>query len=132
MAGREVNLPDVIEKRNILAARDVAKERLLELANAYFGRDSLDDAYNFFEKAGDSAGAEKVKQRAIELGIAAVLYSMQRSQTTKVRNEDWLAAGENAMKQSRFAYAAQAFRKAGDVERSEEALRQIPGRKVEQ
>lgn len=124
-----MDLPDPIEKRNILAAKDVSAQTLSDYGNAFFEAEALDDAYNFFEKAGDVEGLKKVKQRAIEMGATASLFNMLRSKHVQLAKEDWLAAAESAVKRGKLTYAAQVYRKLGDVERLNELLSQIPGQK---
>jgi hypothetical protein len=129
MSRSEIKLPDPIEKRNVLAQKDVPMETLLAYAHAYLEAESLDDAYNFFEKAGDARGVRQVKERAIEMGNTAMLFNMLRSRNVQVTREDWLAVAENALKQGKLAYAAQAYRRLGDQEKLQEILARIPGQK---
>ena len=127
MAGH-VEMPDPIEKRNVLASKTVPDGEILALANAYLEQDALSDACDFFDKIGHAEGLERVKRRAIEIGNAHVLaFDMGRSRHVEVSKEDWQAAGENALAQGKFAYAAQAFAKSGDAEKEEQARRQVPG-----
>jgi len=120
-------MPDAIEKRNLLASQTIPREEVLRLAHAYLSEDRLSDAANFFDKAGDREGLEKVKRRAIETGNAHVLtFDLGRSRHIEVRREDWRLAAQNALRQEKFAYAAQAFRKAGDPEGEAEAKARIP------
>jgi len=128
---QNVELPNPIEKRNILAARDVPVQTLVDYGNAYLEAEALDDSYNFFEKAGHVEGLKRVKQRAIDLGNTAVmLFNIQRSKHIQITNEDWLAAAQNAIKAGRLTYAAQAYRKLGDIPKLNELLAQIPGQKL--
>jgi hypothetical protein len=125
-----MELPNPIEKRNILAARDVLVQTLIDYGNAFFEAEALDDAFNFLEKAGDVEGVRRVKQRAIDEGNTAVmLCDILRSKLVEITREDWLAAAQNAIKAGKPTYAAQAYRKLGDIEKLNELLTQIPGQK---
>jgi len=120
-------MPDAIEKRNLLASQTIPREEVLRLAHSYLSEDRLSDAANFFDKAADGEGLEKVKRRAIETGNAHVLtFDLGRSRHIEVCQEDWRQAAQNALRQGKFAYAAQAFRKAGDSEGEAEARAHIP------
>jgi hypothetical protein len=121
-----VKIPDVIEKRNLLAEKNAPAARIMELANMYFTQGALDDAFNYFEKAGDCGGLEKVKREAIKAGNSAILYNFLRSKSIGVTESDWLEAAENAMKLGKYSYAAQAFRKGGNEQRLQEALQYLP------
>lgn len=126
--GRPFRLPDPLEKRHWLASDTIAREQVLAAARAYLEADLLNDAANFFEKAGDVEGLEAVKRRAIELGNAQVLsFELGRSRHVQVSAEEWRQAAENALRDGKFAYAALAFRKAGAPDRAQEAARQVPG-----
>jgi len=122
------DMPDAIEKRDLLASDTISREEVLALAGAYLQDDALSDACNFFDKIGDVEGLEKVKRRAIETGNAHVLtFDLGRSRHILLSKEEWREAGQHALDQGKFGYAAQAFRKAGDPEREAEARRRIPG-----
>ena len=126
MPGRP-DMPDAIEKRNILASQEVDAEELNEYGRMFLEKDMLTDAFNFFEKSGSREGLEKVKARVIEEGLTAVLFNLARSRHIELSDEDWRAAGENAMKLGKYTYAAQAFDRLGDEERLAEARQHIPG-----
>lgn len=126
MPGR-LEMPDAIEKRNILASQEVEAEDLNEYGRMFLEKDMLTDAFNFFEKSGSREGLERVKARVIEEGLTAVLFNLARSGHIAVSDEDWRAAGEKAMKLEKFTYAAQAFDRIGDEERLAEARQNIPG-----
>ncbi len=125
------DLLNPIEKRNMLAAKDVSRETLVRHGNAFFEAEAFDDAYSFFEKAGDAEGVRRVKQSVIDLGLTAVLlFWIQRSKLVQVTREDWVAVAQNALKLGKLSYAAQAFRKLGDTEKLNELLPQIPGQRL--
>ncbi len=129
MSPANVELPNPIEKRNILAAKDASAQTLSDYGNAFLEADVLDDAFNFFEKAGDVEGLKAVKRRAIDTGTTAVLFAILRSKHIQLADEDWLAAAQNAVKHGKLTYAAQAYRKLGDLAKLNELLAQIPGQK---
>lgn len=124
---KRFEMPDAIVKRNILASGEMEAEELAEYGSMFLEKDMLTDAYNFFEKAGAREGLQKVKTRAIEEGLAAILFNLARSRHIQLSDEDWRAAGENAMKLEKYTYAAQAFGRIGDEERLAEARQHIPG-----
>ena len=128
MPARDVQQPDSMEKRNVLASADISQEEVLALANAYLDGDALSDAANFFDKVGNTEGLERVKRRAIETGNTHVMsFDLGRSRHIELSTDDWRQTGDNAMAQGKFANAAFAFRRCGGDAKRDEARRRVPG-----
>ena len=112
-----------LERRTLLHAPGTPKARLLQWAEALLEEGSLYEALDFFERARDTAGLERVRDAAIAEGNAHLLAWIQRNSLCETSPVQWLQTGENAAKSGKFLYAVRAFEKANQPARAAEVRR---------
>jgi len=114
-----------LEKRALLHSDDPDKETLLVHAESFLQDGRLYDALDFFEKTRDHDGLDRVRDAAVEKGDAGLLAWMDKNNLSEISSDQWIDAGENALKSSKFKYAARAFRLGGDERRANEVLEEV-------
>ena len=110
-----------LDKRALLHATNAPRQQLLAQADFHLAEGALYDALDFFEKARDAEGLNRVRDAAIEDGDATLLAWIERNGLAELTAAHWLAAGENARKAGKFHDAARAFEKAGDPAKAQQA-----------
>ena len=110
-----------IQKRDLLALPGMSPEESLVYAEHFLAHEMLDDALEFFVKAGAREGAARIKQAALELGNAGLLFEVAKSGLVEVGRADWEQLGDSAMEMRMFAYALFAYRKSGSEEKHRQA-----------
>jgi len=110
-----------LEKRALLHSPAVSRDKLLAYAESYLEDGYLYEAMEFFEKAREQAGLDRVRDAAISEGNAGLLGWMARNALSQITEEHWRRAAENAMKGGKYRFAAAAFERAGDATKAQEA-----------
>lgn len=102
------------KKRGLLYSEQVQPEALKEHGLDLLGQGLLDDSLEFFIKAQDREGMEKVLEESRRVGdyfsFEAALKALGRVAT----REEWENLGETALKSGQLWFAYRAFEKADD------------------
>jgi hypothetical protein len=101
-------LPDPLNRREILYGPDTGTEKLVEYARAYEEAGKVDEALQFYTQAGDRDGLARVKNRAIDSGDAFLLKAVARALPDLVDEGDWKSLIASAEKLGKQLYAEQA------------------------
>jgi hypothetical protein len=107
-------LPDVKEKTKRLYAKDAAPEVLSAQAEQYLAAGWLSDAIDFFDRAKDKQGLEKVMARAIDEGDAFLLRRCLKCLGKEDKDGEWGRLAEKALALGKLMFAREGFRMAGD------------------
>ena len=120
MSPKALRRLSTLQKRAMLHAPDAPRETLLAYAEQYLDDGYLYEAMEFFEKAREQSGLDRVRDAAVAEGDATLLAWMARNALADVTPEHWRTAGENALKAGKICYADAAFERAGDSKRAAE------------
>jgi len=110
-----------LRKRELLHATDVPRDSLLAFGELYLEEGYLYEAMEFFEKAREPSGLDRVRDAAVADGDVGLLEWIDRNGLSELSPQVWRAAAENATKAGSYRFAARAFEKAGDDKRATEA-----------
>ncbi len=110
----EVQLPDVKEKTRRLYAKDATPAGLSAQAEQYLAAGWLSDAIDFFDRAKDVKGLEKVVARAIEEGDAFLMRRCLKCLGKEDKDGAWGPLAERALSLGKLMFAREGFRMAGD------------------
>ncbi len=114
MANTKHTLPDLIARRNLLFGKEAAKSNFTDVANAYFEAGRMVDALEFFARAEDTAGIDRVEAHAAETGDAFLLHQIIRLAKRPVGAETWATCAKAAEAAEKVVFAIDAYREAGD------------------
>ncbi len=87
------------------------------------GRASI--AVMFYERSRSKDRAQKVLDHAVPLGDTFLVEWVAKTQPDLVNADHWKRTGEAAMAAKKYSFARDAFRKAGDDARAEEAVKAL-------
>src|SRR5690348_5654206 len=85
-----------IKKRDLLHSEKSSAATLAGVGNEFLQLKRYSDALDFFEKAKDKTGVEKIKQIAMDSGDTFLLSRLDRYDREMVSKADWEAAGQKA------------------------------------
>ena len=112
MAGKA--FPPSRRKREILNGHGTPPERLVELGETAEAEGFPNDALDFFEKAGDVEGLERVRARAVEEGDLFLLARSAKALGTTPSREELTSLARRADELGKLAFAVEAWRRAGE------------------
>lgn len=118
-----LKLPNSVEKRNLLYGGKTPSGTLVEIGELYERERRYADALEFFSKAKNDAGVDRIKAKAIEVGHSFVLLRVRRIGPREISPEEWMRAAEAAEKAGRFQDALHCLQESGDAAKLE-ALRE--------
>ncbi len=118
-----VELPHPDKVRALLTDSKYGAADLVKHGDAFLAGGRASIAVMFFEKAKSKDGLAKIREYALKEGDEFLLTAVSRNQ--EVVPHDWQVCAEAAMAKGRFSFARDAFKKAGDEERSKAANEQF-------
>ncbi|SFM93057.1 hypothetical protein [Thermodesulforhabdus norvegica] len=107
---------DYLAKRDLLNEPDADRDRLLEWASSCMEAGYIHDALEFYKKAGDTAAIERILTGALDEGDVFLVKQALGGLKRDLSTEEWLKLGKRAEALGKFAFAAEAYRKAGAEE----------------
>lgn len=120
-----MKLPDSLTKRSLLySVKKTSTEQLKEIGENFYGQGQLSDAADFFSKAQEKQGLEKIKADAINDGDTFLLLKSVKLLGAEMLESDLVQCAQNAEKQSKIRHAITAYERLGDEERVEQ-LREL-------
>jgi len=127
MAAKEKkSVPDYQEKQKILYIKETPPEKLLEVADRLLEQDRFSDAYDYLERSGDEKKIEEYMNMALDRGDFFNFDRAARKLDIEIEPELWEQLGENAAARDLFAYAVDAYRRAGRRGKTDEIMRANP------
>jgi hypothetical protein len=109
-------LPDYRLKQKILYIDKTSPETLARYGALYLEENALSDALDFFFKAGNTSGMDKVKNRAMEMGDVFLFQGAARALQLEIQKADWENIAQRAMDLNKHSFAKYALEKAGNTE----------------
>ncbi len=129
----EPDLPDPIEKRDLIYGDDTTPERLKDLGDRFFEAEYLPDALEAYLKGDHRDGAERVLERAAGQGNYFLVQKINDRWPDLVDDTLWKEAGRNAEEAGRLTDAVKLYF-AGDYtedrKRAEEKLEEDLGHAI--
>ena len=107
-------LPACLKKRRLLNEKELRPELCREYGEKFLAQDWWEDALEFFQRAGDSQGLEKIKEHCLKTGDAYLLGRLGVSQDAKT----WRQLAEQALDLGKLRFARRAYQLAGDPDKA--------------
>ena len=107
-------LPGCLKKRRLLNDRELKPELCREYGEKFLALGWWEDALEFFQKAADPQGLEKIKQHCLETGDAYLLGRLGVAQDPKT----WRQLAEQALDLGKLRFARRAYELAGDPDKT--------------
>lgn len=117
------NLLSCLEKRDLLNQSAQSVGKLKDWGARYEEAGQVNDAVDFYERAGDSGALENLLPLAITEGDAFLYGRLLRALGRDGLPEDWIALGERATELGKHAYAREAFERGGRQSTDDESGR---------
>jgi len=101
-----VNIPShYLKRREFLHSEKTSPETLSAAGRALLAAERYSDALDFFEKARDTDGIQKIKRIALQRGDTFLLARLDRFDRTLVTKEEWEAAAKTAAAEGKASMA---------------------------
>ncbi len=107
-------LPACLKKRRLLNEAEPKLELCREYAEKFLAQGWLEDALEFFQKAGDTHSLEELKKYCLETGDAYLLGRLGVSQDPQT----WRQLAERALELGKLRFARRAYEVAGDADKA--------------
>jgi len=109
-------LPDYRLKQKILYVDKVNQNILQDYGNSFFEEGFLSDALDFYQKANDKAGIQKIKNMAFERGDVMLFQQAAKALDLELKPVDWESIGQKAVSLKKYSFARHAAEKANNEE----------------
>jgi len=106
--------PHYKKKQQMLHAKDVRPDDLRRQAEEFLQAGWLSDAIDFFDKAGDQNGLEKIRDIAISEGDAFLFRRTIKALDAAASESQWKELADRAIDLGKLQFAREAYRMAGD------------------
>jgi uncharacterized protein YicC (UPF0701 family) len=123
------NLLGCLEKRDLLNRSAVSVDQLVEWGGIFEEQELINDAIDFYIKAGSSEALEKLLPLAHQEGDIFVYTRLLKALGRQVPAEEWISLGKKAAELGKESCAREAFKKGG-VETEQEAEVEVQGEPV--
>jgi hypothetical protein len=107
-------LPGCLKKRRLLNEPELKPELCREYGEKFLAQGWWEDALEFFQKAGDSQGLEKIKNHCLATGDAYLLGRLGVGQDPQT----WRQLAEQALDLGKLRFARRAYELAGDPDKA--------------
>jgi hypothetical protein len=107
-------LPHYKQKQQLLYAKDARPEDLRRQAEEYLREGWLSDAIDFFGKAGDREGLEKIREITIAEGDIFLFRRTLKAMDMTAEEDEWKELADRAFELGKLQFAREAYRMAGD------------------
>ena len=107
-------LPGCLKKRRLLNEPELKPELCREYGEKFLAQGCWEDALEFFQKAGDSQGLEKIKNHCLETGDAYLLGRLGVGQDPQT----WRQLAEQALDLGKLRFARLAYELADDPDKA--------------
>jgi len=109
-------LPDYGSKQKILYIDKVKENVLRDYGNSFFEDGFLSDALDFYQKANDKIGIQKIKDMAFERGDVMLFQQAAKALNMELKPADWEGIGQKAIDLKKYSFARHALEKANNEE----------------
>lgn len=113
-------LPNYQEKQRILYIDRRPERDLISVGDAFLEAGKISDAIEFYQKANNIAGLEKIKGMAEDTGDVMLFHQVLKPLKKHVSDEDWNAIGRRAFELEKYSFALHAFEKSNNSTMAEQ------------
>ncbi len=110
-------LPDYRLKQKILYIDKTSPETLVNYGELYLAEGALSDALDFYAKAGNRPGMQKIKDIALDGGDSFLFQNASRALGEELQDTDWETLARNAAGHGKYSFARLALEKINNRER---------------
>jgi hypothetical protein len=109
-------MPDYRLKQKILYVEKVNPHVLQNYGDIFLEEGLLPDALDFYQKANDSSGMQKIKDIAFDRGDVMLFQQAARALHLELQSSDWESIGQKAIDLKKYLFAKHALEKANNEE----------------
>lgn len=109
-------LPDYRTKQKILHVNRASTDTLASYGDLYLAAGALADALEFYAKAANSAGLQKIKDLALQSGDVFLFTGAAKALNSHPGNAEWENIAQKAAKLGKYAFSRHALEKANNAE----------------
>ncbi|MCX5848125.1 MAG: hypothetical protein NTW65_01560 [Deltaproteobacteria bacterium] len=122
--------PDYRLKQKLLYIDKVSQDELRNYGDLYMQEGFLSDALDFFQKANDTNGIQKIKNIAFDSGDVMLFQQAAKALNLELKPADWEVIGQKAIDLKKYSFALHALEKANNEEKLN-SLKKIIQQKVD-
>ena len=111
-----LRLPDYRTKQKILYIDKNNENALQNYGDSFFEEGRLSDALDFYQKANNAAGLQKLKDLAFDNGDVMLWELAAKALKLELKPADWEAVGQKAIALKKYSFARHALEKANNEE----------------
>jgi hypothetical protein len=109
-------LPDYHLKQKILYIDKVNPSTLQNYGDMFLEEGGFSDALDFYQKANDNSGMQKIKDIAFNSGDVMLFQQAARALHMELKPSDWESIGQKAIEFKKFTFARHALEKINNEE----------------
>ncbi len=109
-------LPDYHLKQKLLYIDKVNPSVLQNYGNMFLDEGFSPDALDFYQKANDNSGIQKIKDIAFSSGDVMLFQQAARALHLELKPSDWESIGQKAIDLKKFSFARHALEKTNNEE----------------
>jgi hypothetical protein len=109
-----------LKKRDLLHNPNISADELAQYGWEYLKQDRPVDALDFFEKAQNLEGIQRIMEWSLEQGDPFLLQQTSKILKERAPEESWRKVGEKAKAAGRHQQALTAFKAVADEEKIQE------------
>jgi hypothetical protein len=108
-------LPDYREKQRILYIDKRSDKDLIGYGDHYLESGRISDAADFYQKADNTPGLEKIREMAEATGDIMTFQQVMKALKQIATESDWNRIGQRAIELKKYAFALHAFEKSNNT-----------------
>jgi hypothetical protein len=108
--------PDYRLKQKILYIDKVNPNVLKNYGDMFLEEDFLSDALDFYQKANDNSGMQKIKDIAFDRGDVMLFQQAAKALHLELKPADWESIGKKAINLKKYLFAQHALERANNEE----------------
>ena len=109
-----------LKKRDLLHHPNIGNEDLSQYGWEYLKQDRPVDALDFFEKAQNLEGIQRIKEWSLEQGDPFLLQQTSKMLKEPIPEASWRKVGEKSQAAGRYQQALMAYKAISDEEKIQE------------
>jgi hypothetical protein len=103
-------------KQKILYIDKVNQNLLQNYGNSFLEEGLLSDSLDFYQKANDNSGMQKIKNIAFDSGDVMLFQQAAKALNLELKPIDWEGIGQKAIDLKKYSFAQHALEKANNEE----------------
>ena len=109
-------IPDYRLKQKLLYIEKVDPHVLQNYGDMFIEEGILSDALDFYQKANDNSGMQKIKDIAVDRGDVMLFQQAAKALHLELKPADWEGIGQKAISLKKYLFAKHALEKANNEE----------------